>query len=425
MPCRRLRALLLVLLTATVGSAAARTWYEMAEDFDLIKGVKSVEIITPSIIEFTIDYSLSPDAEADAPNDLALYQKPELFSVTSATDANFAAGVQPTDVGVFSWKYYNKIANKVSLKTAAYLNAKLWYYVFYLYLDTPLESGHTYTVAVDGADTNYPSSMDLVYDVSATTSKIFKVNQGGYSTVATQRYAYLGWWAGDRGPVDYSAFSAFDVVDVVTGNVVLANQPIVARAMNDTMFSGEDVYELDIASLGAGQYQIEVPGLCRSDSFTVGLAGLRNTYYHSMRAFFHRRCGQEFREPWTSFAKPACHTECWESGHLVNNGGLPFYFGDGEAYVPFAGEKKRTFRGGYHDAADYDAFHYHIPAVAKFLLAYDMFPSAFADNDLNIPESGNGIPDILDEGVWGLLFFMENQYPDGSVPMGRGALALT
>ena len=40
-----------------------------------------------------------------------------------------------------------------------------------------------------------------------------------------------------------------------------------------------------------------------------------------MRAFFHQRCGQEFREPWTWVKKPACHTACWESGRLVNGGG--------------------------------------------------------------------------------------------------------
>ncbi len=31
-----------------------------------------------------------------------------------------------------------------------------------------------------------------------------------------------------------------------------------------------------------------------------------------------------------------------------------------------------------------------------------MFPERFTDNMLNIPESGNGIPDLLDEARWEL-----------------------
>src|SRR5690606_13409618 len=40
--------------------------------------------------------------------------------------------------------------------------------------------------------------------------------------------------------------------------------------------------------------------------------------------------------------------------------------------------------------------------------------------DLNIPESGNGIPDVLDESTWALSFFLDNQQPDGAIPLGRG-----
>ena len=41
------------------------------------------------------------------------------------------------------------------------------------------------------------------------------------------------------------------------------------------------------------------------------------------------------------------------------------------------------------------------------------------DNQLNLPESGNGIPDILDEALWAISFYLEHQYPDGAIPLGR------
>ena len=34
------------------------------------------------------------------------------------------------------------------------------------------------------------------------------------------------------------------------------------------------------------------------------------------------------------------------------------------------------------------------------MLAYEMAPRNFTDGELSIPESGNGVPDILDEAAW-------------------------
>ena len=46
--------------------------------------------------------------------------------------------------------------------------------------------------------------------------------------------------------------------------------------------------------------------------------------------------------------------------------------------------------------------------------AYLEKPLAWAD-DYNIPESGNGIPDLLDEARWGIDHLMRLQQADGSV----------
>ncbi len=411
-----------MLLLAVSSLRAAEDWYTFVTTRELIEGVREIVFISRDIIEITVDPALSR-VQHEEPQGILNYQRPELFTITSATDPNYSDGANPTTVGIFNAIKYNKIRNLAATNTLGNINHKLYWYTFYLYLPHPMESGNTYTVAVDSVDPDYTATAELTYDEETTTSKIFKINQGGYSSAATKRYVYLGWWAGDQGPVDYSAYTTFDVVDAASGAVVKQGAPIEVRTMDDTAFSGEHVYEMDIADLGPGAYQIAVPGLCRSDPFTVGVDGIREAYYHTLRAFFHQRCGQEFREPWTTFVKPACHTAVWESGHLVDDTASleHFLITDDEPYEPQPGEQKMTgLKGGYHDAADYDAFTYHLPATAGLLMAYDCFPDAFQDGDLNIPESGNGIPDILDEAVWGLMFFMSQQYPDGSIPMGRG-----
>lgn len=36
----------------------------------------------------------------------------------------------------------------------------------------------------------------------------------------------------------------------------------------------------------------------------------------------------------------------------------------------------------------------------ELLFAYELAPRNFTDGELNVPESGNGVPDILDEAAW-------------------------
>ena len=48
--------------------------------------------------------------------------------------------------------------------------------------------------------------------------------------------------------------------------------------------------------------------------------------------------------------------------------------------------------------------------------AYELFPQSFSDGQLNLPESGNGVPDLLDEAVWGMGVWMKAQEESGAVP---------
>jgi len=393
-------------------AAKQARWFQVAVDEGHIQGIRAVELLRPDLLAVTIDPAITRWGSGMGPASDA--QTPDRFTLASPTDNDFKAGLHPTKVGRVSFERFNGVAH------GPFFGKSVWWHTYYLRLPTPLTSGHTYTVNVEGIAEPFKAKADLAYDHRRTTCKALKINQCGYSSRAKARLAYLGWWAGDLGAVDYDGWKRFAVVDEATGKMVHEGA-IRPRAIGDADFSGEDVYEMDLSALGPGRYHVHVPGLARSETFVVGDAGLRDLYTHTMRAFFHQRCGQAFREPWTWVKKPACHTEVWESGHLVEGPGKIYcLWRREEPYEPKPGEKRRSFRGGYHDAADFDVFTYHLPAVSGFLAAYEMCPEAFKDKDLNIPGSGNGVPDLLDEAAWGLLFWMENQNPDGSVPMGRG-----
>lgn len=75
---------------------------------------------------------------------------------------------------------------------------------------------------------------------------------------------------------------------------------------------------------------------------------------------------------------------------------------------------KLMIGGGHHDAGDYNP-RSHIDVAQSLMDAYEMAPARFTDGQLNIPESGNGVPDILDEAAWSLKLWRGLQDADGGV----------
>ena len=58
--------------------------------------------------------------------------------------------------------------------------------------------------------------------------------------------------------------------------------------------------------------------------------------------------------------------------------------------------------GGWYDAGDFKKYsNWTADYILGLLHAYHANPSAWSD-DWNLPESGNGVPDILDEVRWGV-----------------------
>ncbi|MEN6564594.1 MAG: glycoside hydrolase family 9 protein, partial [Christensenella sp.] len=114
-----------------------------------------------------------------------------------------------------------------------------------------------------------------------------------------------------------------------------------------------------------------------------------------VRMFYLQRCGEALQPEYAGdFAHPACHT-------------APSRI--------YGTESRISVPGGWHDAGDYGR--YTAPAakaVSDLLLAYEAAPSLFPD-ETGIPESGNGIPDVLDEARWEIEWMLRMMRPDGAV----------
>ncbi len=73
--------------------------------------------------------------------------------------------------------------------------------------------------------------------------------------------------------------------------------------------------------------------------------------------------------------------------------------------------------GGWYDAGDYNKYVVNSGITVGTLLAlYEDFPAYFKKLETNIPENGNGVPDLLDEALWNLRWMLTMQDPgDGGV----------
>jgi hypothetical protein len=169
--------------------------------------------------------------------------------------------------------------------------------------------------------------------------------------------------------------------------------------------SGDTVWWVDFSLLAApGTYRIYSPALAaQSYDFDI-----RDDIYDAplraaLKTFYYQRC---------STPKLSAHAGAWadnQACHLTD-----------AAARPAAGHTDYgtlDLRGGHHDAGDYNKYVWRaVSSAMLFLLrAYEDNPGVFADGDGNIPESSNGVPDLLDEVKWELDWLLKMQLPNGAV----------
>jgi hypothetical protein len=175
--------------------------------------------------------------------------------------------------------------------------------------------------------------------------------------------------------------------------------------------SGDSGWWFDFTKLDTpGTYFVyDTERKLRSATFRIDPHVYRDVLKAAVRMYFYQRAG---------FAKQPPHAEaCWADGAA--------YLQDAEAHDVNAKDDRshvRDLSGGWFDAGDTNKYvTLATPAVHQLLTAYQNNPAAFTD-DYNIPESGNGVPDLLDEVKWELDWLQRMQYQDGSVALKVGGL---
>lgn len=170
--------------------------------------------------------------------------------------------------------------------------------------------------------------------------------------------------------------------------------------------SGDRGWHYDFSALtAAGAYYIwDSARQVGSGRFEIGSAVYAPVLRHAVRMFYHQRLNH---------AKVAPYVDArWADAAAYERPGQ-----DRSATSRWAKGQAATARdlsGGWMDAGDTNKYvTFAQSAVLQLLDAYRMSPAVFRD-DFGIPESGNGLPDLLDELKWELDFLRRMQDASGT-----------
>jgi endoglucanase len=220
------------------------------------------------------------------------------------------------------------------------------------------------------------------------------VNQLGYLPLSSKRATVK---SGASDPL------AWQLLDASGASVAKGE----TRPFGPDAASGERVHALDFSGFkGSGSgYKLQV-GALQSRAFDV-----RPDLYAQLRAdslafFYHQRSGVEIALPYARdrrWVRPA--------GHL-HDSRVPCASGSGCDY-------SLDVSGGWYDAGDHGKYVVNAGITVWTLLnLYERAAQVsqlepLGDGKLNIPESGNKLPDLLDEVRWELDWLLKMQVPAG------------
>lgn len=241
---------------------------------------------------------------------------------------------------------------------------------------------------------------------SIAVQPLIRIDQFGYLPDAEKIAVLSDPVVGFNSALSYSPPSVLEVRERAGGALVFSG-PVEAwnaGAVHDE--SGDRVWWFDFSDVeGPGEYFIFDPvANRRSHPFVVGEDVYAEVLKHAVRTFYYQRSGYE---------KLPQHAGAWFDGasHLgpLQDSVCRSATAKGDPSTA------RDLSGGWFDAGDFNKYvNFCYSTLHALLSAFEENPAAFAD-DYNIPESGNGLPDLLDEVKWELDWLLKMQRPNGSV----------
>ncbi|MFP4056765.1 MAG: glycoside hydrolase family 9 protein [Candidatus Brocadiia bacterium] len=364
----------------------------------------------------------TPDRRVGPRLDTAWADRPASYRLVSTDDPRYADGLRPTAV-------HRKSKPSDLARVGPWQFRAPMLHVIYLRLPQPLAEGKSYTLRFDGAALPQQS---FVWAPRRMRSEAVHVSHLGFRPDDPAKVAFLSCWLGTGGGLVYKEGLRFEVLDA-EGDSVFQGAARLAKAAGEPEdvykknYNGTDVYELDFSPLARrGTYRVCVEGVGCSYPFVVADDAWRRAFFVSARGFYHQRSGIALGPPHTTFQRPRCfhpedglkvyHSTCplMDSGNGLNRKDSNF----GNLNKGRTDQLVADAWGGLMDAGDWDRRIQHLVVSRLLLELAGLFPDYFADLALNIPESSDGLPDVVNEALWNLDGYRRMQTAEGGIRGG-------
>ena len=306
-----------------------------------------------------------------------------------------------------------------------------------LQLPKSMKQGSTYTVTIPagiGCDT---ASVDVTFDIWNSISEAVHVNIIGYTPQAEVNAADLYLWLGEGGQRNYASFEGKKVwlYNTETGMKKEAGKVSFwmsakesEKEANRKNMTGSDVWNIDFKSSEPGRYRLVVEDVGCSMDFDISNEVYFQPYHFSLRGYYYMRLGEPIdpritpvprqpqffpgenpedfvvyktdMHPWHPDWRKL-RGDVWDEPHFK----LPEQSEFWNHRLP-GNPVNEIVRGGHSDAFDWDRHLAHVSNIYDLLLPYLLTEGRLSEDNLSIRESGNGIPDLLDEARNEVDFFL-------------------
>ncbi len=391
-------------------------------------GASTVHVLTPYLLEVKLISTKDPDparvARWDFVDGSGQFNPPPLSAFQVMVDG------QPVAVTTVGFK------RRPLFAPIAYYDLRIENSL-YLQLASPVSDGQSVQVTnPDGtlwaSDAQFTATADpLRY------SPAIHVNQVGYVPNLSKK-AMVGYYVGNLGEIGLTGFDTFTIVEAASGKQVYQGslKPRADVGYTYTPAPYTQVREADFSAFQTpGEYRLVVPGLGASLVFRIDNAATMAFARAYALGLYHQRCGTATQLPYTRFTHAKCHGAAASVPATAE--AYPFTWttiaGYGQSHnpdnppqtapamtspetqlFPFINQGQIDVSGGHHDAGDYSKYTINSASLIHYLMfEVDSLPGVAGFDNLGIPESGDGISDVMQEAKWEADFLAKMQDKDG------------
>lgn len=308
-------------------------------------------------------------------------------------------------------------------------------HTIYLKLPQSMQQGKTYTIVVNKNTSSDVLSQDFTFDIFNSPTEAIHVNLVGYINDKSIKAVDLFQWLGNGGARNYTSFigKKVFVYNVETkqsqqaGTVTLWKKS--ATEAGGYNLTASDVWKADFTGFSTpGKYRVVIEDVGCSEDFEIKNDIYSEPFRISTLGFFYMRIGQDStgirpvpRRPLYIPGKSPSNTKVYVTTmHPYHPEWSTFSSGDvwdrpndWARFVKTGSPQNSLAFGGHSDALDWDRHLGHISIIYDMLLPFVLTNGKIDDDIFGIAESGNGIPDILDEAQNEVDFWLRLRFEKG------------